>query len=414
MRNEPLFRLPGRRTSSGSFRFVFVVVYIGAISLLIYIRGLIAGSIPDIIRTNAGVGGSLLLFVGLEWLEQRWYDYDAPFIMRVVLLVIRMGLLIIIILADRSPIAMFLLPIIPFGAYFAFNGSISVLLSLFYMMAVLVANWRSNPYWYLESERTLNLIAFGFILLIVQVLTRMIEREERTRRRMEDLLYDLQSSHNKLKVYAEQAAELAAAEERNRMARDIHDSLGHHLMAITIQLEKALAYIERSPDEAVQAIRDAKQAASQALQDVRYSVGTLRHEEHHFALRNKLQDLVRVIPKENLRIDLAVTGDEARYSEQALVTLYRAAQEGLTNVYKHAQATHVTLEVRLGADEAQLIVWDNGQGFEPDRVSEPGADSERGYGLQGIRERLELVRGRLEIDSGAEQGTMLRAVVPRR
>jgi signal transduction histidine kinase len=209
-------------------------------------------------------------------------------------------------------------------------------------------------------------------------------------------------------------AELAATEERNRVARDIHDSLGHYLTAVNIQLEKALAYRNRSPEEAEQAIRDAKQSASEALQDVRRSVGALRSEADRFSLRQSLQQLVRGMDDGRFTINLSITGHEAGYTRPALMALYRVAQEGLTNIHKHAQATQVAVEVQLGEDEASLCLRDDGQGFDTEMIEEWMAAPHGTFGLQGIRERLELVQGEMKLTSNAEEGTRLFVTVPRR
>jgi signal transduction histidine kinase len=181
----------------------------------------------------------------------------------------------------------------------------------------------------------------------VYIIAGQIDRDQRSRQQMRQLLVELEASHRQLQGYADRVAELAAAAERNRLAREIHDSLGHYLTAISIQLEKAQAYRQRDPDEADQAIRDAKQTARAALQDVRQSVGALRGAEDRFSLRQSLSELVSRVEGAMLAIECHVEGDETDYARPALMALYRAAQEGLTNVQKHAHAEHVLLHVQL-------------------------------------------------------------------
>jgi signal transduction histidine kinase len=114
---------------------------------------------------------------------------------------------------------------------------------------------------------------------------------------------------------------------------------------------------------------------------------------------------------DQLTIDLESEGNENEFSRQSLVTLYRAAQEGLTNILKHAHATHVTIRINLADQEASLSMIDNGQGFDPATLN----DQEMGnhYGLQGIKERLELVRGSLTLESAPNNGTSLLVTVPK-
>jgi signal transduction histidine kinase len=200
-----------------------------------------------------------------------------------------------------------------------------------------------------------------------------------------------------------QTGALATAMERNRLARDIHDGLGHHLTAISVQLEKATAFRDRDPAAADRAVADARRSARYALSDVRGSVATLR-TDGSFALGRAVADLTRDLG--DTRVELAVTGQETNYTGATLMALYRAAQEGLTNVRKHAAARTVTVALDLGESVARLHVADDGRGFVP-------AAADGGFGLRGMRERLELVGGSLVVDSVPGRGTELTVCVPR-
>jgi signal transduction histidine kinase len=256
-------------------------------------------------------------------------------------------------------------------------------------------------------------VAFTVLLYSLHVIAGVIDRDQRSRQQMRQLLDQLETSHRQLQAYAGRVAELAAAAERNRLARDIHDSLGHYLTAISIQLEKAQAYRERNPEEADQAILDAKQTARAALQEVRQSVSALRDTEEKFSLRESLDDLVRRMDGGTLEIGCHVGGDEMDYASPVLTALYRAAQEGLTKVQKHAHARHVSLDVQLGEVEACLRLRDDGAGFDTDTLAGNAAALDRGYGLQGLQERLEPVGGQMRITSDAQKGTELTVTVPK-
>ena len=106
-------------------------------------------------------------------------------------------------------------------------------------------------------------------------------------------------------------------------------------------------------------------------------------------------------------------GDEDSFSKQRLLALYRAVQEGLTNVQKHADASHIWIDLHFGEQKATLILRDNGHGFDTTswQKGEPGSDG--GYGLQGLQERLELLGGGLQIESTLVQGTTLRVTLPK-
>jgi signal transduction histidine kinase len=241
----------------------------------------------------------------------------------------------------------------------------------------------------------------------------VIDSDERNHQNLELLLADLEASNVKLQLYADQVAELAATEERNRLARDIHDSLGHRLTVVAIQLEKALAYKDRDPAEAEKAILAAKQAASAALREVRRSVRSLRDADEGFSLRISLAELVDEMENGRFSINYAFTGDETSYSRSVLMALYRSAQEGLTNIQKHAEATAVSLTASLEEAEGKLILQDNGRGFDATTLDDLAIDPYHSFGLQGIQERLELVRGQVQVISQPGKGTILQITVPR-
>lgn len=178
---------------------------------------------------------------------------------------------------------------------------------------------------------------------------------------------------------------------------------------INVQLEKALAFRERKPEEADQAVRDSKRLASEALQEVRRSVGALRSAPEPFSLAEALRQLVDNARTGHFTINLDISGDESDYSRQSLLTLYRAAQEGLTNVQKHAQASQATVRLQLNGGQASLSIDDNGRGFDPACL----ANGSSCYGLRGVKERLELIRGSLKLQSVPGQGTALLITVPK-
>jgi len=178
---------------------------------------------------------------------------------------------------------------------------------------------------------------------------------------------------------------------------------------VTVQLEKALAFRVNDPAKSEQAIRDAKQAARDALSDVRRSVAALRQTAEFFSLTLALQELVRQSANGGLAVELHVEGDEGVYAKSSLMTLYRLAQEGLTNIQKHAQASTVRIKVCLGSETAVLIIHDDGKGFDVTKLT----SSQEHQGLQGMKERLALVGGELTVESRNGEGTRITAVVPK-
>lgn len=409
--NEKIAQWMAQQTSPQSFRSMFTLVYIGITGIIAYFNQLGRIESREVLWRNAGLGLLLILLLGLEGFEHRRYRDGTPLPIAIVLLMARMILFEGVVALDSSMVSLYLYPIIPFSAYFAFGSATSSTLSFVYLLIAGGRTWNLDNLWYTNVSTTSTLVAFVFVLIFMQVAAPVIKRDEQNRRRTEKLLADLQASHLKLQMYAAQVGELAAMEERNRLARDIHDSLGHYLTAVNIQLEKALAYRDRNPEEATQAIYEAKHAAEAALQDVRRSVSTLRDANVHFSLQHELEALVERVNGNACTVDLTITGSEAGYARPGLMALYRAAQEGLTNIQKYAQATHVTLDVHFGPSLATLHLRDDGRGFDPDALER--APVKPSFGLQGIRERIELVSGQMSLQSKPQQGTELSVTVPK-
>ncbi|WP_054047716.1 sensor histidine kinase [Alloactinosynnema sp. L-07] len=325
--------------------------------------------------------GGLAALVGLDLAEHRRYPVQTPHRVAAVLLVLRAALYSGVAFVDGSGLARVLFLLLPFTAYFAFGQTTAIVLGVACVGLAAV----STPGWYAEVEKVSDLVMFtvGLVLTIAMAAVAVQERQGRIR---------LQESHR-------QVAELSAAAERSRVARDLHDDLGHHLTAIVVLLEKATAFRDRDAGAAQQAIEDAERSARRALTDVRESVRTLRSAP--FGLAPALDELVGG----QSDVTLDVTGDEDRYDVAALQALYRAAQEGVTNSRRHAKASRIAVSVDLDESRARLTVADDGRGFSRGR---------EGFGLIGMRERVALAGGRVDIDSAPGAGTRLTVTIPQR
>jgi signal transduction histidine kinase len=286
----------------------------------------------------------------------------------IALLGLRMVLIELVNAVDGAGLARALYLLVPFFAYFLLGRRVSVALAGLYLAAA-VARASTVSGWYRSPELVSDLLMFGIGLVFAVSMAAVAVEAQASRA-----------------AYAGQAADLAAASERNRLARDIHDSLGHHLTAIAVQLDKAAAYRDLDPAAADLAVADARRSASAALADVRRSVGALRAGDEAFSLAAAVAALADGVRDGDLAVTVDVTGEEAGYDRAALTALYRAAQEGLTNARRHAAAGRVAVTVALGEREARLVVADDGRGFPGDATSESPAG---GYGLRGMRERLE-------------------------
>ncbi|MER7575001.1 sensor histidine kinase [Streptomyces sp. NPDC126514] len=307
----------------------------------------------------------------------------------------RLVLIVAVAALDDSGLSRALLVLVPFTAYFVFGRTAALALAGGCVAAVLALYTLDDPSWYADPAYVSDLLMLLIGLVLALSMAAVAIGEQQGRARLEE--------------YAARIADLSATDERNRLARDIHDSLGHHLTAVAVQLEKAAAFRGHDPDAADQAVADARHSAGRALEDVRTSVRALRDDRAApLALPTALADLVRQLDDGRVEVSLRIDGEPYAGHGPAtavLTTLYRAAQEALTNVRRHADARQVSVVLTFGADSARLVVADDGRGFRPGAVT--------GFGLLGIQERTRLVGGTVEVDSAPGSGTRITVEVPR-
>lgn len=218
--------------------------------------------------------------------------------------------------------------------------------------------------------------------------------------------------------HTQAATRLATIEERNRLAREIHDTLAQGLAAIALQLETADVLIEGRPERAGEAVRRALSLARANLEEARRSVSDLRAAPlRNRTLNQALQELAREAQHDGLTINYCSTPTEFPLLSPRLETgIYRLAQEALTNVQKHARASHVRLALTLEERELCLYVEDDGCGFQVEETIEAQARSggQTGhFGLTGMSERVKLLGGTLCIESAPDAGTCFVVCVPR-
>ena len=181
-----------------------------------------------------------------------------------------------------------------------------------------------------------------------------------------------------------------------------------------MQIQAGRAVIDQDRTRAFDALDKAQTLAKEGLADIRRSIASLRATPlDNRSLFDAIGAQVDECRAAGVATELTVRGQACRLSPQIELALYRAAQEGLTNVQKHAQASHVALSVQLGEYEARLVLRDDGQGFDTRVLNGSISPQEQGFGLRGIRERLEMVRGQLALRSSPQRGTELAITIPR-
>lgn len=201
---------------------------------------------------------------------------------------------------------------------------------------------------------------------------------------------------------------VAVLEERNRLARELHDSVTQTLFSLSLNLEAAAGLLERKPEKAAALVIRSSEMAAEALAEMRSLIFELRPAAlQEKGLANALANHVNLFRRRhNINVNLSLEGEE-RLPADVEFCLYRVAQEALNNVAKHARATEVFVSLSVHPDEATLIVEDNGVGFDP------GAPrSGQSFGLVGMKERVAEQGGTLQVESQPGRGTKVTARIP--
>ena len=230
---------------------------------------------------------------------------------------------------------------------------------------------------------------------------------ERNRVRSEQLLAELQAAHQKLQEYATQVEELTIAQERNRIAREMHDTLGHRLTIASVQLEGAQRLIPTNPERAASIVGTVREQVKEGLTDLRRTVAMLRASvEEDLPLDKALTRLADHFQQATaLKIYLSLEGCPQNLTLIQQQALYRAAQEALTNIQRHAQASEAWLQLNTQNGMITLLISDNGVGIKPEQVKP-------GFGLLGLKERASLQGGTFHVDTRAGGGTQITFCIP--
>jgi signal transduction histidine kinase len=230
---------------------------------------------------------------------------------------------------------------------------------------------------------------------------------ERNRDRNAQLLAELQAAHRQLQDYTARAEELAIAQERNRIAREMHDTLGHRLTIAAVQLEGAQRLIPSNPERAISIIGVVREQVKGGLSDLRRTVAMLRASvEEDLPLDTALARLVEQVGQgTSLKIHLSIENCPPNLTLPQHQALYRAAQEGLTNIQRHSGASEAWLRLSAHDGAVELLVSDNGVGIEPD-------EQPSGFGILGLKERAALQGGDFHVDARPGGGTQLTFRIP--
>ena len=245
--------------------------------------------------------------------------------------------------------------------------------------------------------------ASGFAFFLA--FARMTRRAEEARQESDRLLRELQQAHRELQAYAAKAEVLAVSEERNRLAREMHDTIGHHLTVSAVQLEAAQRLIPESPERAGEMVATVREQVRAALRELRQTVAALRQPlESDLPLDRSLPRLIADFEAATgLPVEFLYPQNLPALTPPQRLTLYRTVQEGLTNIQKHAQASRAWVQIEARGDAVTLRVSDDGLGPQ-------GADS--GFGLRGLEERAAQLGGEIHFGPRPGGGSQLTLTLP--
>jgi signal transduction histidine kinase len=264
----------------------------------------------------------------------------------------------------------------------------------------------------LEADTWYSSLGSGLLALVIGVFMHGIALQSDRRRQAVEALTAAQAE------VAAQARRAGVAEERSRLAREIHDTLAQGLVSVLTQVEAADRALARDPAAGAHHLDLAREAARAALEDARRSVQALRPAslQETPSLPAAIERVAgRWSAQSGVPAEVSVTGARRPLAPEVEVTLLRAAQEGLANVARHAGATRATVTLSYDGDEVAVDVDDDGSGFDPAalaRLATQPAPDGGGFGIEALRERARALGGSAHVESEPGRGATLVLRVP--
>lgn len=344
---------------------------------------------------------SLLLWAGLtRKMAQRWYVLaflaQAACVLAISLVVrqdnVVLSLYLVLILAAIDTLQNTRL------AFLVASNSL-----LFFVLNELLSrgvlkNWSLALWgiWISTDYAALGLFLIGYLLLYL--------RSARAYAQLATIHTELEGAHRELEAASRQIAALTRQAERQRLARELHDTLSQGLVGLKLQLEGIDALlIQQQPTEAQEIVQQAMAHIQRTMNEARGAIDDLRAIPD--AAQGGVEPIQRVIERFTVATGIPCQTDLAVLETLAppvLETLVRIIGEGLTNVARHARADQVWITARTIENVFHLELYDDGVGFDPAAAEQPGH-----YGLLGLRERARLLHGVLEVESEPGAGTRL-------
>lgn len=248
-----------------------------------------------------------------------------------------------------------------------------------------------------------NVILSLNIILFIVYCVYVINAQRGTIEEVNLLYHELQTANEQLKEYADMTERMAQTRERNRLAREIHDTLGHTLTGIATGLDACLALVDVSPEQTKKQLLLLSKVSREGIKDIRRSVNELRPDSLErlsleVAVRKMVTDMSQV---SDVQIYFETDEKHLKFDEDEENAIYRVIQESITNSVRHGRAKKIWITLKRTDGELLLIIKDNGIGCE---------EIKSGFGTKHIKERIEMLRGTVTFDG--QHGFTVTARIP--
>ncbi|GGA03418.1 hypothetical protein GCM10008018_56760 [Paenibacillus marchantiophytorum] len=250
----------------------------------------------------------------------------------------------------------------------------------------------------------LNAILFFSIGLSLQRVVTSNEKTEKLLAENQRQYLLIHEQNNALEQYANQIEQLTLLEERNRMARELHDTVGHTFTSVIMGMDAVSYLIEAAPDKAKAKLDVLRGVTRNGLEEVRRSIHQMVPKEGDLQLSQQLTRLANEFALHTgTQIKFTTSGDEYDIPKQTKLTLIRCLQESLTNAKRHGRAASVEIALSYTVDQVQIRIEDDGVGTDHLKV---------GFGINAMQERITAVQGLLQVSSSLSQGTIVLCSIP--
>lgn len=337
----------------------------------------------------------------------RTYYLDEKFkVLCIPSLYLQLILALVFIFLDGSPVGAILLIILsaesiitysrPYGDYIFLSSLIG-----FPLVSAASLYWRSSFNWNSMASVFINCLFLFFAYAVSYMARRQLDEKERAEDALEQLdrsRSDLEKAYHKLIEVSKEREQLAADQERTRMARELHDTLAHTLTAVVVSLEAGKKLMSKNPEKALAEISKSQEQARRGLEEVRNTVKTLRSGDlETMDLSAAIKSLARDYAGSGIVIEYE-HDDTLKLNSNLETNLYRIIQESITNSVRHGQANMITVKLNESEEGLLLEIEDNGKGC---------SEVVEGYGLRGIRERASELGGRVVFQNSSKGGFLV-------